>query len=617
MRLYFFLFFLLFFSCKRGEVTEYTYYENHHDTVRYVGKEQCRMCHAEIYDSYMQTGMGQSFHFAVRSHSDLNYTSMPLVYDSIKNLSYKPFWINDSLYLLEFRLKGQDTVHKLIKKITYKIGSGHHTNSHLFNVNGYIHQAPYTYYTQDQIADLPPGFENGNNTRFDRDIGLECMTCHNAYPQYVNGSMNKYSEVLTGIDCERCHGPGEAHVKQKLAGNIIDTSKYIDYSIVNPGKLPLDLQFDVCQRCHLQGTAVLAQDKTFSDFKPGRPLKEVMDVYLPRYENNDAFIMASHVDRLKSSVCFEESDMTCITCHNPHKSVSSLGSDYFDNKCMQCHDMDCKEEKTMNCVSCHMPKSTSTDIMHVTITDHKIGVHNIKDSNKGSFLGLVAINNEKPTILSRAQAYLKQYESFENNPIFLDSARYYLDKLDSEQSLVYFIQYYYLQKDYRSVVNYWMQSSEKNSFIANNEQKAIALSRVAESASHFDIDDLALTLFKEASQYAPYHLDVKLKLGVHFIKINRIDQAKDCFEQILVLNPHFKQAYCNLGYIFILENEFKKAYTYLGKAIHLDPDYLQAYENLLLLSRLENKKEDLDFYVNKILEIAPSHNVQNLKSMRY
>ena len=256
---------------------------------------------------------------------------------------------------------------KLIKKVTYKIGSGNHTNSHLFEINGYIHQMPYTYYTQEMIADLPPGFENGNNTRFDREIGLECMSCHNAHPDYVESSANKYTKVLNGIDCERCHGPGELHVKEKLAGIIIDTSKHIDYSIVNPSKLPIDLQFDVCQRCHLQGTTVLAEGKTFLDFKPGQPLEQVMDVYLPRYENNDAFIMASHVDRLKSSKCFEKSEMTCITCHNPHKSVKSLPQDYFDNKCMSCH-TDCKDDQTMNCVTCHMPKSTSTDIMHVTIT---------------------------------------------------------------------------------------------------------------------------------------------------------------------------------------------------------------------------------------------------------
>ena len=134
-----------------------------------------------------------------------------------------------------------------------------------------------------------------------------------------------------GIDCERCHGPGEIHVQQKLSGNIIDTSKYIDYSIVNPKKLNIDLQFDVCQRCHLQGNAVLLEGKTFNDFKPGEHLKDVMDIYLPRYEDDDDFIMASHPDRLKQSACFQNSTLTCISCHNPHKSVTSLSSDYFDS----------------------------------------------------------------------------------------------------------------------------------------------------------------------------------------------------------------------------------------------------------------------------------------------
>ena len=90
---------------------------------------------------------------------------------------------------------------------------------------------------------------------------MECMSCHNAYPSNVEGSLNKYHSLPEGIDCERCHGPGELHVKEKMSGVIIDTSKYIDYSIVNPKKLEKDLQFDVCSRCHLQGTTVLKNGK--------------------------------------------------------------------------------------------------------------------------------------------------------------------------------------------------------------------------------------------------------------------------------------------------------------------------------------------------------------------
>ena len=226
---YFSSFLLIFYSCERGEVKSYKQYLNHNDTVKYVGKNQCKLCHMDIYNSFVETGMGSSISSSIRSKSKMS-DNPNLIYDSIKDLFYKPYWLKDSLWIKEFRLLNSDTVHLLNNKVNYIIGSGHHTNSHLFEVNGYVHQMPYTYYTQDSISDLPPGFENGNNSRFTREINMECMTCHNAYPEHVDGSNNKYNHIPQGIDCERCHGPGEIHVKKKLLGEIIDTSKYIDYS---------------------------------------------------------------------------------------------------------------------------------------------------------------------------------------------------------------------------------------------------------------------------------------------------------------------------------------------------------------------------------------------------
>ena len=78
---------VLLFSCQRGEISTYTEYLNHNDTVRYIGKEQCRACHAEIYDSYMQTGMGKSFHFATKENLALYHSEMPVIHDSIKNIN--------------------------------------------------------------------------------------------------------------------------------------------------------------------------------------------------------------------------------------------------------------------------------------------------------------------------------------------------------------------------------------------------------------------------------------------------------------------------------------------------------------------------------------------------
>ncbi len=608
MRYLVIFFMIILFSCQRGEVGNYEVYLNHNDTVKYVGKEQCRMCHVEIYESYMETGMGKSLHYAIKEHSVLESSNLLIIHDSIKNLSYQPFFKNDSLYLKEFRLKGDDTTHLLIRKVDYKIGSGHHTNSHLFEINGYVHQMPYTYYTQDAIADFPPGFEDGDNTRFSRKIGLECMSCHNAYPHHNTGSINKYKAIPQGIDCERCHGPGEIHVNEKLLGNIVDTSKHIDYTIVNPSRLPSNLEFDVCQRCHLQGTAILAQGKTFFDFKPGMELTDVMDIYMPKYEGNESFIMASHVERLKQSACFDGSDITCVTCHNPHKSVSTVSSTYFDNKCMQCHNI-CKDEETQNCSSCHMPNSSSTDIMHVSITDHKIGVHNNKKNQQGEFLGLVAINNPKSSNLSRAKAYLKRYESFESESIYLDSAWYYLSI--SSHNFTSYIQYYYLSKDIDGLIKFVMGNDLDDSKYSKSEL-ALAYSRIGHFLSSNNFPDEASKYYQQSVSLMPFVIEYKIKYGSFLFNYHRIAEAKQQYLDALCLNPTVKEVHANLGLIAIMDGDYLEAESSLKQAVALDPDYILAYENLVLLSQKRNDNHFTRLYLQKIIDIDPKHKAKEI-----
>jgi hypothetical protein len=44
----------------------------------------------------------------------------------------------------------------------------------------------------------------------------------------------RFEEVPLGINCEKCHGPGSIHMEEKQAGIIVDITKEIDFSIVNP-----------------------------------------------------------------------------------------------------------------------------------------------------------------------------------------------------------------------------------------------------------------------------------------------------------------------------------------------------------------------------------------------
>ena len=288
-----------------------------------------------------------------------------------------------------------------------------------------------------------------------------------------------------------------------------------------------------------------------------------------------------------------------------------MSSNYFDNKCMQCHDV-CKEEELQNCTSCHMPESSSSDIMHVSITDHKIAIHNNIKKKTGVFLGLVSINNKNPTDLSKAKAYLKHYESFEANPIYLDSSKYYLDKLLIEKSFHLYIQYYYLKHNYNEIINLEMQYSDKNFFGNNKEERSLCLSRIAESYALHDMDWKALSYYKEANKLSPYHLDIKIKLGVQLLKMQKILAAKNQFSHIIEEYSECKEAYCNLGYLALLDNDFKLAESYLNKAIHLDPDYMKAYENMVLSAQMQNKLEQAKVYINKILEIAPAHKAKEI-----
>ena len=99
-----------------------------------------------------------------------------------------------------------------------------------------------------------------------------------------------------------------------------------------------------------------------------------------------------------------------------------------------------------------MPKSSSSDIPHVSITDHKISVFKGDQTEKGDFLSLYCVNNSNPDPLSKAKAYLKHYESFDKNPLLLDSAERFLNECSLEESFPFIIQFYYLKNQYKNII---------------------------------------------------------------------------------------------------------------------------------------------------------------------
>ena len=603
-------------------------WKNVYDTnAHYVGMQTCRTCHEDVYRTFSQTGMGQSFDHATKQKSAADFSSAhALVYDKDLDFYYKPYWNHDSLYIMEFRTEGKDTVHKRIQRVDYIVGSGQHTNSHIYNINGYLYQAPITFYTQKHQWDLAPGFEKGASSRFQRLIELECMSCHNGYPDFVPNSENKYVSLKTGIDCERCHGPGSLHVAAKQAGDIVDTSKGPDYTIVNPRRLPTDLQNNVCQRCHLQGIAVLNDGKSFYDFHPGMKLSEVMNVFMPQYEGaRDKMIMASHVERMKKSPCYINSGkMSCITCHNPHISVKFTPRTQYLNACQSCHggkeQVHCSEDpkvraaKNDDCITCHMPHNGSIDIPHVAVTDHYIRKRPLLDTLEKkitAFLGLECFNNNHVDAITTARGYMEFYERYNASKGLLDSALHYLDKQkDAEASQKQnrdYIRVYYLLQDYNKVVSY--AASVKPDAITD----AWAAYRVGEAYFKTQQPDKALAWYKRSTDIWKYSLDFQNKYGTCLIALNRLADAKGVFEFILNENPNYQLANTNLGYINMQLGNNTMAYNYLSKAIALDPDHEQSLINIAVYFHNTNQPDRARKSLEHLIKKHPQN--QQAKAM--
>lgn len=598
-------------------------WRNVYDTsAHYVGIQTCRTCHAGVYETFIKTGMGQSFDHATPQKSAADFSpGHTLVYDKDLDLYYHPYFDRDSLYILEYRLEGKDTVHKRLERINYVIGSGQHTNSHIFSSNGYLYQAPITFYTQKHQWDLAPGFEKGGNSRFNRLIESECMTCHNGYPDFVANSQNKYVSVKTGIDCERCHGPGSLHVADKQAGNMVDTSKGPDYSIVNPRRLSTDLQNNICQRCHLQGVSVLNDGKTFFDFRPGMQLSEVENVFMPQYEGaQDKMIMASHVERMKKSRCYVNSGkMSCITCHNPHISVKFTPRSQYINACQQCHShapqqVLCSEKPAVrakqhdDCVTCHMPHNGSIDIPHVAVTDHYIRKRPMDDATKSkitAFLGLKCFNNDKVDAITTARAYMEFYERYNPNKGLLDSALALLNRQQQDEATLKqnrdFIRAYFLLEDYNRVAGY--AAALKPQQIND----AWAAYRIGESYSHLKQPELAQPWYEQAVRIWPYSLDFQNKYGICLLDQQNLPAAQKVFTFILAENPKYMQANSNLGFVYMQQRNMTLAYEYLNRAHDLDPDHEQTLINLAVWHHNNGSNDQARKYLTQLLKRHPDN----------
>jgi predicted CXXCH cytochrome family protein len=270
--------------------------------------------------------------------------------------------------------------------VRFLLGSGTRGCTFLFGDDGYLFQSPISWYAQKKIWDLSPGYRQ-QNLHFDRPISNQCLACHANHVVPVEQSENRYQEPLFpqghAIGCERCHGPGELHVRRREDPG--EWSGDFDETIVNPARLEPALREAVCQQCHLQGQSlVMRPGRQAFDFRPGLPLQlfQTVFVWRPGYAPNQKAV--GQVEQMYSSKCFRDSRgrLGCISCHDPHEQPRpETRVAHFRDRCLRCHgekspcslplEVRRKENRDDNCAACHMPR-LETDVAHIAATDHRL-----------------------------------------------------------------------------------------------------------------------------------------------------------------------------------------------------------------------------------------------------
>jgi hypothetical protein len=367
-----------------------TPYRNVRPKVRYVGQEVCAGCHPNRTRTYRAHPMGRSLAPVQKATQVERYGA------AAKN----PFEAQGFRYQVERR--GQGLIHRetaldargrLIctaeAEVQYAIGSGTHARSYLINRDGYLFQSPITWFSDKGEKgnkgawDLSPGF-NRLHHHFGRLVATDCLFCHSNQVHEVADTQNRYrSPVFTGhaIGCERCHGPGELHVRRQQSREAYDG---VDDTIVNPRRLRPVLREAVCEQCHLEGvTRVLRRGRQAFEYRPGLPLHLFLSVFVKPPRSADPRQFVGQVEQMHASRCFQKSNgrLGCISCHDPHvQPAAGERVAFYRDRCLRCHaDQGCKVPAAVrrqtsqgdSCVQCHMPRGDS-DIRHAAITDHRV-----------------------------------------------------------------------------------------------------------------------------------------------------------------------------------------------------------------------------------------------------
>ena len=303
-----------------------------------VGSGQCVDCHREECDQQHTHHMAQTGSAITEVTRDLFFAPeiVALPYKKIEGIHGIPgsYRVADDGVWLEVEFPGGEH-----KKAKAEIVFGSRSFTALSVEDGRrLRELPVSYSAVKKCWFQTPGQpENTFGKLNSVQHSDHCLSCHASFVSWENDRLN-VSESEFGVSCERCHGPGSAHIDAVNAGEE-------DLKIYNAGALSAHEQVLFCAQCHRQ---------------PGE--------LNPRDAMNLTGELARHAGAgMMLSKCFTESPpdstISCLDCHNPHLNAEEedlIAPDRYNASCLRCHEHPQQDHTTVDltadrdCIACHM-----------------------------------------------------------------------------------------------------------------------------------------------------------------------------------------------------------------------------------------------------------------------
>ena len=324
----------------------------------YVGSESCKKCHEGIYDSWKNTLMAN----VVRDPHEHPDAIIP---DLSTTNTLVTFSTNDIALVYGSKWK---------QRYFKKVGDDYFPFPAQWDVT---HKMWRPYFAKDDW--WAPFYPPDN---FKRPTSSTCDGCHS-----VNYDISTKTVTEWNVGCEKCHGPGSAHVEHAVAADII-----------NPARLDYVQASDTCIQCHSQGRPLTNPiEGKYYDWPVGFHMgKKLSDFWkLEEHKLGETTFThfpdgTAHKNRMQGNDYVQSLMYThgvaCSTCHDPHGSPNNAILRKPANMlCLDCHGPNSpngphaptleahshhKSDSPGNdCIACHMPKIQQT-IADVNVRSH-------------------------------------------------------------------------------------------------------------------------------------------------------------------------------------------------------------------------------------------------------